>query len=66
MQQTMLADIQRLRTKATPHINFFMQHVPDYFDDMGLLCICKLDLKNDFGNHIAFIFRLESVLNFIL
>lgn len=45
MPQTTPADIQRLRNKATPHINFFMQHVPDYFDGMGLLCVCKLDLK---------------------
>jgi hypothetical protein len=36
--------IQRLINRATPHSNFFMQHVPDYFDGMGLLCICKLDL----------------------
>lgn len=45
MPQMTPADIQRLRNKTTPHINFFTQHVPDYFDGMGLLCICKLDLK---------------------
>ena len=45
MPQTTPEHIQRLRNKTTPHINFFMQHVPDYFDGMGLLCICKLDLK---------------------
>ncbi|WP_291356887.1 hypothetical protein [Acinetobacter sp. UBA3106] len=45
MPQTTPEHIQKLRNKATPHINFFMQHVPDYFDGMGLLCICKLDLK---------------------
>ncbi|CAB1213200.1 hypothetical protein [Acinetobacter bouvetii] len=45
MPQTTPKHIQRLRNKATPHSNFFMQHVPDYFDGMGLLCICKLDLK---------------------
>lgn len=44
MPHTTPEHIQRLRNKATPHINFFMQHVPDYFDGMGLLCICKLDL----------------------
>jgi len=45
MPQTTPEHIQRLRNKATPHSNFFMQHVPDYFDGMGLLCICKLDLQ---------------------
>lgn len=45
MPQTTPADIQRLRNKATPHINFFTQHVPDYFAGMGLMCVCKLDLK---------------------
>ncbi|WP_407304144.1 hypothetical protein [Acinetobacter sp.] len=45
MPQTTPADIQRLRNKTTQHINFFTQHVPDYFDGMGLMCICKLDLK---------------------
>jgi hypothetical protein len=45
MPQTTPEHIQKLRNKATPHIIFFMQHVPDYFDGMGLLCICKLDLK---------------------
>lgn len=44
MPHTTPEHIQRLRNKATPHSNFFMQHVPDYFDGMGLLCICKLDL----------------------
>lgn len=45
MPLTTPAQIKRLRNKTTTHINFFMQHVPDYFDGMGLLCICKLDLK---------------------
>ncbi|MCG2608270.1 hypothetical protein LZZ98_06925 [Acinetobacter sp. SM34] len=45
MPLTTPAQIKRLRNNTTTHINFFMQHVPDYFDGMGLLCICKLDLK---------------------
>ncbi|MDN5512656.1 MAG: hypothetical protein L0G64_10135 [Acinetobacter sp.] len=45
MPLTTPAQIKRLRNKTTTHINFFMQHVPDYFDGMGLLCIGKLDLK---------------------
>ncbi|WP_313034212.1 hypothetical protein [Acinetobacter sp.] len=56
MPQTTPEHIQRLRNKATPHIHFFMQHVPDYFDGMGLLCICKLDLKT----------ILETLLNLFL
>jgi len=56
MPQTTPIHIQKIRNKATPHINFFMQHVPDYFDGMGLLCICKLDLKT----------ILETILNLFL
>lgn len=36
----------RLRNNAETHVNFFMQHVPDYFDGLGLLCVCELDLKS--------------------
>lgn len=43
-----LDQLRCLRNKATTHINFFMQHVPDYFDGMGLMCVCKLDLKTIF------------------
>ena len=39
------AHIKRLRINPNKHINFFMQHVPDYFVGKGLLCVCKLDLK---------------------
>lgn len=35
----------RLRNKSDRHVQFFMQHVPDYFDGMGLMCVCRLDLK---------------------
>lgn len=35
----------RLRNNAETHVNFFMQHVPDYFDGLGMLCVCELDLK---------------------
>lgn len=45
MPLTTSAQIKHLRNKTITHINFFMQHVPDYFDGMGLLCIGKLDLK---------------------
>ena len=35
----------RLRNKQDTHHQFFMQHVPDYFDGMGMMCVCQLDLK---------------------
>ena len=35
----------RLRHKTDAHIDFFMQHVPDYFSGNGMMCICRLDLK---------------------
>lgn len=35
----------RLRHKYDSHHQFFLQHVPDYFDGMGMMCICQLDLK---------------------
>ncbi|WP_374664086.1 hypothetical protein [Acinetobacter sp.] len=39
----------RLRNRANSHHQFFLQHVPDYFDGMGLMCICKLDFKTMCG-----------------
>ena len=48
MPKVTLDQLMCLRHKATTHINFFMQHVPDYFDGMGLMCVCKLDLKTIF------------------
>lgn len=38
----------RLRSQANSHHQFFMQYVPDYFDGMGLMCICRLDLRTIF------------------
>ncbi len=38
----------RLRKKSDEHVQFFMQHVPDYFDGMGLMCICKLNVSTIF------------------
>lgn len=35
----------RLRNKRDIHSEFFMQHVPDYFDGKGLMCVCRLDLR---------------------
>lgn len=35
----------RLRSQADAHQQFFMQHAPDYFDGMGLMCICRLDFR---------------------
>lgn len=35
----------RLRNKSETHVNFFMKHVPDYFDGYGLMCVCELNLK---------------------
>lgn len=35
----------QLRNKSDAHIQFFMQHVPDYFDGMGMMCICKLNIS---------------------
>ena len=43
--QTTPADIRCLRNNATPHINFFMQYVSDYFNGIGLTCVYKLDLR---------------------
>ena len=37
--------LMRLRNNAEVHVNFFMQHLPDYFDGLGMMCICELDLK---------------------
>lgn len=34
----------RLRNRADSHNQFFLQHVPDYFDGMGLMCVSKLDI----------------------
>ena len=48
MPKVTLNQLMCLRSKATKHINFFMQHVPDYFDGMGLMCVCKLDFKTIF------------------
>ena len=36
----------RLRNKSETHVNFFMRHVPDYFDGYGLMCVCEINLKN--------------------
>lgn len=44
LPQTTPEQLIRLRNRASPHINFYMQHAPDYFIGMGLICICKLDL----------------------
>ncbi|RKG30956.1 hypothetical protein [Acinetobacter tianfuensis] len=35
----------RLRNRHDLHHQFFMQHVPDYFSGMGLVCVCQLNLK---------------------
>ncbi|ANF81958.1 hypothetical protein A3K93_06965 [Acinetobacter sp. NCu2D-2] len=35
----------RLRNRSDDHIRFFMQHVPDYFEGKGLMCVCLLDFK---------------------
>ena len=35
----------RLRNHAETHVNFFMQYIPDYFDGLGMLCVCELDIK---------------------
>jgi hypothetical protein len=35
----------RLRNQRDLHHQFFMQHVPDYFSGMGLVCVCQLNLK---------------------
>ena len=35
----------RLRKRSDVHYQFFMQHVPDYFDGKGLMCVCRLDFK---------------------
>ena len=35
----------RLRNKSETHVNYFMKHVPDYFDGYGLMCVCELNLK---------------------
>lgn len=44
LPQTTPEQLIRLRNRASPHINFYMQHAPDYFVGMGLMCVCKLDL----------------------
>ena len=44
LPQTTPEQLIRLRNRASRHINFYMQHTPDYFIGMGLMCICKLDL----------------------
>ncbi|OTG81969.1 hypothetical protein B9T33_05440 [Acinetobacter sp. ANC 5054] len=38
----------QLRNKSDVHIQYFMQHVPDYFDGMGMMCICKLNVSTIF------------------
>jgi hypothetical protein len=35
----------RLRNRANSHNQFFLQHVPDYFDGKGLMCVCRLDFS---------------------
>ena len=35
----------RLRSQADAYQQFFRQHAPDYFDGMGLMCICRLDFR---------------------
>ena len=46
LPQTTPEQLIRLRNRASRHINFYMQHTPDYFIGMALMCICKLDLLN--------------------
>ena len=46
LPQTTPEQLMRLRNRCSRHINFYMQHTPDYFIGMGLMCICKLDLLN--------------------
>ena len=48
LPQTTPEQLIRLRNRASPHINFYMQHAPDYFIGMGLICICKLDMNGTF------------------
>lgn len=38
----------RLRNRSDSHNQYFLQHVPDYFDGMGLMCICCLDFSTIF------------------
>ncbi|ENW89461.1 MULTISPECIES: hypothetical protein [Acinetobacter] len=49
-------ELQQLRVHANPHCDFFLQHAPDYFDGIGLMCICRLDSKT----------LTETALNFAL
>jgi hypothetical protein len=35
----------RLRNKSETHVNYFMKHIPDYFDGYGLMCVCELNFK---------------------
>lgn len=44
LPQTTSEQLVRLRNRGCRHTNFYMQHAPDYFIGMGLMCICKLDL----------------------
>ena len=44
LPQTTPEQLIRLRNRVSRHINFYMQHIPDYFIGMGLMCICKLDV----------------------
>lgn len=39
------AQLIRLRSQADAHQQFFMQHALDYFDGMGLMCICRLNFR---------------------
>lgn len=39
------AQLIRLCSRADAHQQFFIQHAPDYFDGIGLMCICRLSFR---------------------
>lgn len=43
--ETTLDESIHIHDQANQHIDFFMQHTPDYFDGMGMMCVSKLNTK---------------------
>ncbi|MHA3892840.1 hypothetical protein [Acinetobacter sp. GXMZU3951] len=43
--ETTLGEAIQIHEQADQHIDFFMQHTPDYFDGMGMMCVSKLNTK---------------------
>ncbi|WP_448762122.1 hypothetical protein [Acinetobacter tandoii] len=43
--ETALDESINIHDQANQHIDFFMQHTPDFFDGMGMMCVSKLNTK---------------------